>query len=362
MSIRAVNLTDVPNAPALWQEIIDASASGWIWHTWLFHEFDLCAAEKYAAEDLSFFVYNNGKAVGVVPLVIQDKHIEHFSGREAAYYSGFLPWPCFRDDLEPEHRMAFETFAFTELERRAKRAGAGRISVLMTPIVSQGDERERVAHVAGEHHYLHLPSGVQMATVNPALLKAVKARYDYKHFSPLFTFTIAEGSEVADSLEETYFTLHVKDAGGQFRSRLSYSKQADFARKGEGFYVIARHKKNGNIAGIALISCYKGAAYYNSVAIDPSFQILCVGYQLQCRAIEELLHRGISIYALGPRWDLSTWSALVSNKQRSIAHFKDKFARHQSRDIYNIEKFLDAEFFVACMQERENAIRNYFDL
>jgi hypothetical protein len=35
---------------------------------------------------------------------------------------------------------------------------------------------------------------------------------------------------VTAALEETYFHLHVKDAGGQFRSRESYTLQCDLAR------------------------------------------------------------------------------------------------------------------------------------
>lgn len=327
MDIQAIDIQDVAGAPALWQEIVDASDDGWLWHTWLAHEFNLCAGEKYSAKDLSFFVYEGKRAVGVVPLIIEERD----GRRQAAYYSGFLPWPCFRRDVQPG--KALEDFAFTELEQRARDAGADRISVRMTPPINRGDELERVTRVAAEQAYRSLPLSSHVATVSQETLTAIRSRYDYKHFSPFFTVTVAEGSEVTDALEETYFKLHTKDAGGQFRSRQSYTKQADIARGREGFYVVAQQKESGDIAGMALVSCYKGAAYYNSVAIDPAFQKLCVGYQLQCRAIEELLNRGIPLYDLGVKED-------ASEKKLGIARFKDKFARHQSRAVYHLEKSL----------------------
>lgn len=362
MDIQAIDISKIHGAPKLWQEIVDASSDGWIWHTWLAHEFNLCAGEKFKATDHSFFIYEDGKAVGVVPLIIQEKTIGDVKGHEAIYYSSFLPWPCFRADIEPKHAAEIETFAFTELERRAREAGASRIVCRMTPPTQRGDEHERVARVAKDHHYLYLPLTSHLATVSPQTFATVRAHYDYKHFSKLFTVTIAEGSGITDVLEETYFKLHTQDAGGQFRSRQSYEKQADVARKGEGFYVVARHKESSIVAGMALISCYKGVAYYNSVAIDPAFQKLCVGYQLQCRTIEELLRRGITLYDLGPQEDVSTWHMLTSDKKRGIARFKDKFVRHQSRDIYHIEKFLDERFFDAYLHEKEDALRNYFAL
>src|SRR3989338_9939070 len=129
MNIQTVNIGDVARAPELWQEIADASRDGWIWHTWLAHEFNLCAGEKFKAKDHSFFVYEDEKAVGVVPLIVQ--------GEEAMYYSGFLPWPCFRQGIQ--HREEMEDFAFKELERpRPPAAGAPPPPPLFAPAGSRG--------------------------------------------------------------------------------------------------------------------------------------------------------------------------------------------------------------------------------
>ena len=109
MKIEAIEVQKVTGAPALWQEIVDASRNGWIWHTWTFHEFNLCAGKQFEATDLSFFIYQDGQAVGVVPLMVQNVTLGAYTGREATGYSGPLSWPCFRKDLDPERIKELET-------------------------------------------------------------------------------------------------------------------------------------------------------------------------------------------------------------------------------------------------------------
>lgn len=331
MKLQAINIQDVANAPTLWKEIVDASLDGWTWHTWQAHEFNLCSGAQYAAKDLSFFVYNGEQAVGVVPLIVEERG----GRRRAAYYSGFLPWPCFRRNVG--ERDALEDFAFSELEQRAKDASATSIVVMLTPPVNTGDEESRARRIAQEKGYDVTTAKWHFTEVTPELLSHVRSRYDYKHFLRFLDLSIAEGAGMTTMLEEAYFTLHVADAGGQFRSRESYTSQADAARSGEGFYVVATHKETGTIAGMALIQVYKGAAFYSSVAVEPKFSRLCVGYQLQCRAVEELLARGIRTYNLGL---IADPLREASEKELGISRFKSKVSGTGSRPMYTMRKSL----------------------
>ena len=69
-SFSIVDFSSVEDAPKVWQEIVDASLDGWIWHTYTALSFNLCAGEEHNAENHSFFVYKNNKPVGVVPLTV----------------------------------------------------------------------------------------------------------------------------------------------------------------------------------------------------------------------------------------------------------------------------------------------------
>ena len=339
MEPQAIDISKVDGASGLWQEIVDASSDGWIWHTWLAHEFNLCAGEKYAAKDYSFFVYENGKAVGIVPLIIQEKNIGDGTEREATYYSGFLPWPCFRQGIQ--HREEMEDFEFKELGGRARGAGAHRIKLRLTPSQNVGDEEARVKQAAVKYGYEPKHFDSHVVTITDKTLDAVRERYRryYKKYSPLFTLSIAEGTAVTAELEETYFKLHIKDAGGQFRSRESYTKQADIARAREAFYVVATHKESGTVAGMLLVSLYKNTAYDNSVAVGPDFSDRYVSHLLKWRAIEELQKRDVSTYELGPKAD----PASSTPKELGITHFKEGWSREHTRTIWEMEKFLDTK-------------------
>ena len=76
---------------------------------------------------------------------------------------------------------------------------------------------------------------------------------------------------MSDDIEQAYFELHVKDAGGQFRPRESYTKMADLARKGEAAFIVARNIETGIIVGVLVIAIFKNAAYDSSVSIDPEY-------------------------------------------------------------------------------------------
>jgi len=339
MNLQAVALSKVTGAPKLWQEIVDSSDDGWLWHTWLAHEFNLCAGEKYAAHDLSFFVYENGKAVGIAPLIIQEKSVGEVKEREAMYYSGFLPWPCFRKDVQ--NKEALEDFAFAELEQRAHKAGAHHIKTRLTPPQNNGDEESRVKRIGAAYGYepSHFDSHVVAITNDTPQEVRERYRRYHKKYAPLFTLSIAEGGAVTPELEESYFRLHVKDAGGQFRSRESYTKQVDIARGGEAFYVVATHKESGVVAGMLLVSLYKNAAYDNSVAVDPNFADRYVSHLLKWRAIEELQKRGVPTYELGSKAD----PASATPKELGITHFKEGWSRDNVRTVWGMEKFFEAK-------------------
>lgn len=339
MDIRAIAIRDVDEAPKLWQEIVDASEDGWIWHTWAAHEYNLCAGQKFAAVDHSFFIYQDGKSVGVVPLTIQEKSTGDAIEREAAYYSGFLPWPCFRHDVHDLEKL--EDFACEELMQRARTAGARRIKIRFTPPRNSGNEETRIGRVATKYAFQLNHFDSHVVSITDGTLDAVRERYRryHKKYSPLFTLSVAEGAAVTPELEETYFRLHMKDAGGQFRSRESYTKLADIARQKESFYVIATHLESGIIAGMLLVMLYKHASYDGSVAVDPDFADRYVSHLLKWRAIEELQKSNVTDYELGPKAEPGS----ATQKELGISHFKEGWSRGHTRTVWELEKFLDTK-------------------
>lgn len=195
-------------------------------------------------------------------------------------------------------------------------------------------------------------------------LANVRERYRryVKKFASGYDMSVVDGDAVTPALEETYFHLHVKDAGGQFRSQESYRFQAALARHGEAFFVVATNMAAGVTSGMLLVSAYKNVAYDNSVAVDPDYQGEYVSHLLKWTAIEELLRRGVTHYELGPKSGPPSFMALPSEKQRGISHFKEGWARGGTRRVVMAEKFLSARCLRAHMQAQAESLEQYFGL
>ena len=359
--VSALNFDQMPDGAALWDQLVSESDEGWFWHTRANFDFNFCASRDFDARDLSFFLMRGGRAIGIVPLTVQNRRIGDFEGREAAYYSGFLPWPCFAKGL-PD-LSGVEEFAFMELERRASAAGAGRIRVRSCPATPISDEVERIARIASVRRFAHSSIRSHIVALEPGTLANVRERYRRYHrkFSPQFELEVLDGVKLDRHWEQTYFELHVKDAGGQFRSRESYTRQADLARKGEGFYVAARHRERGAVAGMLLVSFVKNTAFDNSVGVEPEFQEMYVSHLLKWRAIEELLKRGAKTYELGELAEPATMLKVPSPKQCGISHFKEGWARGNVKTVHELDKFMDAKYLTAHFDARRSAIAAYFE-
>ena len=360
-SYAALGIEAVPDAMQLWQRLAEASPDAWFWHTWANMQFNFVAAQKSEPRNLSFFVMADGEPVGLVPLMVNRTQIGDVTGWEASYYGGPLPWPAFVGGVTD--LAAAEQFALAELEARAREAGAERIRLRLEPPSPSASEHERLERAVALK-YLDGSYISHWIALDGNTLGNVRERYRryVKKFAPAYDMTVVDGEGVTPEIEETYFHLHVKDAGGQFRSRESYRCQADLARRREAFFVIARKRATNAIAGMLLVSYYKGAAYDNSVAVDPDYQHEYVSHLLKWKAIEELLGRGASSYELGPASGPPSLTSLPSEKNRGISHFKDGWARGETRRVVMAEKFLSERMLRGFMQAQTDALVQYFGM
>lgn len=354
-----VPIENVSGTMQVWQRLADTCPDAWFWHTWANMQFNLVAAQTIEVRNLSCFVLREGQAVGLAPLMVTRLKVGDLSSWEASYYGGPLPWPAFVTGL-PDAAVA-EEFVLTELEARAREAGAERIRLRLEPPSPAAHDHERLERAVALK-YLDSSYTSHWIKLDQNTLANTRERYRryVKKFAPVYELSVADGDALTPDLEETYFRLHVKDAGGQFRSRESYRLQADLARCGEAFFVVARRKITGAIAGMLLVSAYKNAAYDNSVAVDPEFQSEYVSHLLKWMAIEELLRRGFESYELGPKAGRPGFMSLPSEKNLGISYFKDGWARGSTRQVLMAEKFLTARLLKAHMQARTDALQQYF--
>jgi hypothetical protein len=358
----AVSFDSVPDPEAAWTQLVDTCPDAWFWHSWGNMRFTYAAAQKSEVANLSFFVLRDGKPAGLVPLMVNFTKIGDLRVREASYYGAPLPWPAFVPDL-PDLAAA-EDFALRELEARARSEQAGRIRLRLEPPIPAPNDSLRFERAVTAHRYLDSSFPSHCVTLNDNSLSDVRERYRryVKKFGPLYKVSVVEGDQVTSDLEQTYFELHLKDAGGQFRSRESYRLQADLARKGEGFFVVATNCASRLIAGMLLVSVFKDAAYDNSVAVDPERQQEHISHLLKWTAIETLLRRSVKCYELGAKSGLSTLTSQPSEKNRGISHFKEGWSRSEVKTVFVAEKFLSVQFLDAFTKAQAASLERFFSL
>lgn len=340
MSLRAVDVDDVNDLDATWSKVVAEAPQGWCWHTRRWGEFVKAAASADDAVDRTFFVFDDSGPVCLVPLAVCDTLEGPQTLRDASYNGGPLPWPCTVSGAHDAN--AIQKFAFMEAERRARESGAERIRFASySPFITAGPDKW-FEEITQSFNYLDLSFDSHLVTVDRHVLSHVRERYAryVRKFKAQFECTIADGAAVDGKLEQSYFELHVKDAGGQFRSRESYARIADLARFGEGFFVTARDIGSDVLVGMLLVSLIKGAAYDTSVCVEPAYQDRFVSHQLKWRAIEHLQQLGVTHYDLGTRNVSATFEDIPTAKTRGISFFKDGWARGGTKPVYVAGKFL----------------------
>src|SRR3989344_7748066 len=129
-------VSEFPNAAALWQGIVDASPLSGLWHTRAWHAYILSASAT-PTEYKSFFIYDGDAPVGLCVLLLQQREKDGVTLVEASYNTGLLPWPITAS-------IEAEDFAFEELERRARASRASRIALQLYPETPIGNETARV--------------------------------------------------------------------------------------------------------------------------------------------------------------------------------------------------------------------------
>lgn len=338
-----VSVGDVTSWEQTWDALVAAAPEGWCWHTREWRAFVHAATRDTTAVDPSFFaIAASGRVVGLCPLFVADAAYGDRTIREAGYLGGGLPWPCIDPDVPDRHALLMSTVAEAERRAQAEKAALIRFNASAPAAVADPGWFTR-ALVEGRYLDVSFPS--HLVTVGPDTLPNVRKKYRQyvRKYAADVSTSVLSGADVTPEVEEAYFELHTRDAGGQHRSRASYARAADLARNGLGFFVLAHLRATGQPVGALLIAVSKDGAFDASVGVDPGHEERCVSHLMKWAAIEHLAVLGISHYELGGIAGAATWTRTTSEKSRGISWFKDGWARGGAKTVLVAEKALSRE-------------------
>jgi FemAB family protein len=152
-----------------------------------------------------------------------------------------------------------------------------------------------------------------------------------KSFKPLIT----SGSKlwktqvitVADPKQWNEFrAVHRTISGRVTRSEKSWCLQHDAIASGDAFFVCLRDDAD-NMVGGGFFHVTEHEGFYAVGAYDRSLFNKPLGHVVQYKAIEEMKHRGLKWYKLGPHFYQSDIPS-PSDKEVNISHFKQGFSSH----------------------------------
>jgi hypothetical protein len=358
-ALRCVPVGEINEWETHWDQLVEESSVGWILHSRLWHNVMLEILSGSNVSDRSFFlVHPDSGPVALCPLLISDVRYGGETFREAGFNGAGLPWPCISATGQlPDGILRH---AINEAERLSRLNGAEKISFMSSSPESTADSywyKELMASLP----YLDASYESHLVNINSDTLLTVRERYRryVKKYSKLVATNIVYGEAVTAAIEQSYFELHVKDAGGQYRSRDSYKMMADMARNGGGFFVVATSHETKNILGVLLILMHKLSAYDASVGVDPDHQDKFVSHLMKWNAIKHLQELGVSHYELGIVSNSARFERIPSQKEKGISMFKSGWSRNRTKRVLVAERFLNINSLHRWMQAKESALRSH---
>jgi hypothetical protein len=338
-----------------WDMLCLQSEFGWCWHSRLWKKFVVEISEKRNTTDLSFLVFDEGKAVGLCSLLVMDIERDNTLIREASYAGGALPWPC----IDPGYTQPFELlqYIFKKAEEMSVSNNAQYIKFSCTApgLTNKGTELIHAVMLSEKY----IDSSFDSSLVNPDNTDIHTIRERYKRYIGKFSKVISTeviDNDIPKEIEEAYFLLHVKDAGKQYRSRESYHLFCNLVKEKEAFMIVAREKITEKIVGVLIVSLFKNAAFDSSVAVDPDYADQYVSHLLKWEAIQYLKNKKIIHYELGEKKLSSKMGSPVSEKEHGITNFKEGWARGLVKRNIVAEKYLNKDIFILHMEKVKQAM------
>ncbi len=345
----------------IWMDVIKNAPQAWYRHTHNLAEFHRAVAIDKNLDERSVFIKENEKIIGLIPIMIINGPNDT---REISYNGSPSPWPCFLTTAENDIKTC-EAFAFDYLENLCADQKVDRcIMGLNTPLLTTENHQESINRIAKQYKFTDESFPSHLVNIDEESPNRMRASYrrNVRKFSKIYEAKTYQGKEVTEEIEQAYFELHVKDAGGQFRSRNSYTKMADLARNNEAIFIVARNRENQKVVGILIIATFKNAAYDVSVSIDPDHHQDYISHILKVEALRHLNEQGITHYELGRICSNPSSNFITTQKERSISFFKDGFSRGDQKTSYVLEKYFTKHALSAKRNNETQNLMTYFEI
>ena len=110
-----------------------------------------------------------------------------------------------------------------------------------------------------------------------------------------------------------------------------------------------------------IISIYKGAGYYGSVAVDPSYKKESISHIMHWDAIKYLNSICYGRYEMGEIFDAASFEDIPSEKLLSISFFKSGWSRGNCKRALIFQKFFSNNALNYVMDSKRKELKHFFN-
>lgn len=283
-------------------------------------EYYKCYYNEFSSINLSFVIYINKEAVGVIPLLV------HQNSKKQWFLSSNgteIIEPLFIKSLARKVKRRLELELRDLILDLVKKLKIKKFQFANMNLRSLSDWYLMWTETANEifsSHHIFVDLSLSLEEIH------LKFR---KSFRPLVNKGLRElnvevHEEISDELFESFRNLHKEVAGRTTRSIESWQIQKEQISAKESFLIIVKSKSNSLIGG-GLITYSKDCGFYSVGAYKREHTDKPIGHVVQMKAIETLKRNNVKLYEIGVKY-LKIDRTKPDNKQMQISHFMEGFA------------------------------------
>lgn len=342
-----------PDQYGSWKQFCLASDDAWFWHTSDWLEYTLAYRPERSPQSLSFACVLEGRIVAICPLILETD--PQNGVRQLTYGGEATPAPAFANHVTPRHFKTIASAVFEYIDCLAKQHDVKWALFHASPGAS-ALWKNTAPRLYPMTRFGYLDSSLATQVIDltqdeSCLLKNMRKGHlaAIKQAEKLLRGEVLDTTSITDPCFEQYRLLHAKAAGRVTRPLATFQMMLEWIKKGAA--ILSRASLDGKAVGFALISIYKGSAYYSSGCEDPEFNHYPIGQFLQWKAMLWMKQHQVRHYEIGLQHFASVPNAMTTEKDKNISLFKRGFGGI-TVPLWQGEKFYDAEYCRQVLGER----------
>ena len=340
-----------------WNEFCWISKDAWFRHTTYFMDYVNNCRWEHKADNLSFFVYLNGEAIAIAPLMVQPIY-NNWEFNEYAIYDANIPFPAFKEVKQNVSKKDISKAIFEYIDGMTNGYNVAYGRFFIDPLTDQILHPQTNYFSFTSFGYTDYPVSSNILSLNHGeddilreMRKGHKADVKYALKSN-YSVDIYGSDNITREIFMIFKEIHLLDSGRQTRPDESWENMFEWVNRNNAILFLEKIPGVDQYVSGAIVLTYKNKAFYGYAATMPGFEgIRALGHYIQWEIIKELKRKKIDYYDVGWHYSQGFSQKIASAKEAHISRYKAGFGG-QIFPVFRGEKVYDKDYFIKLYQEK----------